>query len=368
MKIFPFVLTVSMLLATPFILLYRVPEQPGMSMRVAAAPGLEAPADLPAQEATALPPAAAISAPPPGAASSWILTFSDEFSGTTLDLNKWAREYGMDTYCVVAYPPPAGTSSYCNRSNNDEKEWYIDDAHQVSNGTLKLIARKNDCSGDRLPDRSYAPYTCENFPYTSGMISTRRKFSQLYGYFEARLKLPKGQGFWPAFWLLPQLPPNPIPEEYFWPPEIDILESKGDDVHTAYMTNIIAGNFPEPSSKLNNWTMAGYEQFIHATPADLSAGFHTYAVYWSPSVMIWYFDGEESARTANNLPPGTQRPPDFSGEMHIILNLATGGVFLNGETPLDQDLPAALEIDYVRVYQVRDLAGDHFTFLPAMIR
>jgi hypothetical protein len=132
MKIFPFVLTVSMLLAIPFILLYRVPEQPGGSMRVAAAPGLEAPADLPAQEATALPPAAAISAPPPGAASSWILTFSDEFNGTTLDLNKWAREYGMVTYCVVP-TSSRGNQLLRKRSNIDEKR-YIDDAHQVCNG------------------------------------------------------------------------------------------------------------------------------------------------------------------------------------------------------------------------------------------
>jgi beta-glucanase (GH16 family) len=147
------------------------------------------------------------------------LTFSDEFTGTTLNHTTWATEYGFDTYCVVDTPPPPATPTYCNRSNNDEKEWYVDDAPRVENGVLKLEARKNDCSGDQLPN-NYPPYSCANFPYLSGMVSTHDRFSQLYGYFEARIKILDIQGFWPAFWLIPQLPRPPSPDvEYFWPPE-----------------------------------------------------------------------------------------------------------------------------------------------------
>jgi len=96
---------------------------------------------------------------------------------------------------------------------------------------LKLAASINDCSGDGSLDRSYAPYTCANFPYLSGMVSTHDRFSQLYGYFEARIKLVNGQGFWTAFWLISQLPLDPNPDvEYFWPPEIDIMENRGQDL------------------------------------------------------------------------------------------------------------------------------------------
>jgi beta-glucanase (GH16 family) len=140
-----------------------------------------------------------------------MLTFADEFNSAALDQNKWAKEYGFDTYCMVDDPPPGGVPSYCNRSNNDEKEWYVDDAPRLENGILKLVAKKNDCSGDNLPDRNYLPYTCENFPYLSGMVSTHDRFSQLYGYFEARIKVLNARAL-AGFWLIPQLPPAPSPD------------------------------------------------------------------------------------------------------------------------------------------------------------
>ncbi len=242
------------------------------------------------------------SAPPVGDPSEWTLTFADEFDGAALDRQAWATNYGFDTECTVEHPIP-GEEAYCDRSNNDEKEWYIDDAHQVGDGTLRLIAAKNDCSGDGLPDRSYAPYTCENFPYISGMISTRRKFSQLYGYFEARLKVPAGQGFWPAFWLLPQLPPEDSPAEAFWPPEIDIMEHNGSILDRVYMTMFYSGVYPDPGSKLNNWSVGGFVQDIYEGQ-DFSAGFHDFAVYWGPYEIIWFVDGIERARTAKLTSPG----------------------------------------------------------------
>jgi beta-glucanase (GH16 family) len=229
----------------------------------------------------------------PGAVADWILTFSDEFDGESLNSDNWATEYGLDTYCTVDNPPPSDTPTYCNRSNNDEKEWYVDESPTVEAGVLKLIASINDCSGDGLPDRSYAPYTCANFPYLSGMVSTHDRFSQLYGYFEARIKLVNGQGFWPSFWLIPQLPPIPNPDvEYFWPPEIDIMENKGQEPNVIYMTHHYSGVYPEPGNKLDNWSYGGYEGSVCSGP-DYSAGFHTYAVEWQPGVIIWYIDGIE---------------------------------------------------------------------------
>jgi hypothetical protein len=138
----------------------------------------------PASLGAPLPNGAPAPAGPPGLASNWILTFADEFNSAALDHNKWATEYGFDTNCAVADPPSPGVPSYCNRSNNDESEWYVDNAPRMENGILKLAARKNDCSGDNLPDRSYPPYTCDNFPYLSGMVSTHDWFSS----FTATLK------------------------------------------------------------------------------------------------------------------------------------------------------------------------------------
>jgi beta-glucanase (GH16 family) len=288
---------------------------------------------------------------PPGDVTEWILTFSDEFDAESLNPDKWATEYGLDTYCIVDNPPPPGEPSYCNRSNNDEKEWYIDASPTVEGGVLKLTASINDCSGDGLPDRSYAPYSCANFPYLSGMVSTHDRFSQLYGYFEARIKLVNGQGFWPAFWMIPQLPAVPNPAvEYFWPPEIDILEYKGQEPNTIFMNHHFSGVYPEPGSKLNNWSYGGRVGSNYSGP-DYSADFHTYAMEWQPGLIIWYIDGIEQFRSTYLTPPGTINPPDYSGEMLIILNLAVGGGFVDHLLPPDELLPATMEVDYVRVYQ-----------------
>jgi beta-glucanase (GH16 family) len=298
---------------------------------------------------------------PPGDTTDWILTFSDEFDGDALNPEKWATEYGFDTYCIVDNPPPPGEPTYCNRSNNDEKEWYVDESPYIEGGVLKLVASINDCSGDGLPDRSYAPYTCANFPYLSGMVSTHDRFSQLYGYFEARIKLVNGQGFWPAFWMIPQLPPVPNPEvEYFWPPEIDIMEYKGQEPSTIFMNHHFSGVYPLPGSKLNNWSYGGRVGSNYSGP-DYSADFHTYAVEWQPGLLIWYIDEIEQFRSIYLTPPGTINPPDYSGEMHIIMNLAVGGGFVDHLLPPDELLPATMEVDYVRIYQNIALPLAEFT-------
>jgi beta-glucanase (GH16 family) len=300
---------------------------------------------------------------PPGNPSDWTLTFADEFTGTEIVHNKWATEYGFNTDCIVDNPPPEGVTSYCNRSNNNEKEWYVDDGQQVSNGILHLVAKKNDCSGDNLPDRSYPPYSCANFPYLSGMVSTHSGFSQLYGYFEARIKIPKGQGLWPAFWLLPQLPPSSSPAELFWPPEIDIMENKGQDVNNIYMTHLFSGVYPDPGSKSNNWSYGGLDVSVFTGP-DFSNDFHIFAVEWEPDVIVWYIDGVEQFRSTLRLPPGNISLPDYPGNMHIIFDLAVGGDFVDNLLPDDSDLPASLDIDYVRVYQRIPNEASFPAFLP----
>ncbi len=302
-------------------------------------------------------------APPVGEPSDWVMTFQDEFSGPGLDREVWATEMGYDNRCLVTIPPPPGAETYCNRTFDYNTAWFIDNAHAIENGVLKLLVLKNDCSGDHLPDRNYAPYSCENFPFLSGMISTHGGFSQLYGYFEARIKAPAGQGFWPTFWLLPAIPPDPeLSGGIFWPPEIDIMEGRSDQPHRLYMTHHYASAYPDPGSILNDWSRGGYHVQLY-DGEDFTAGFHTYAVDWSPEAIVWYVDGVERARSTIFLPPGRLQPPYYNGDMNVIFTIITGGAFQDFLSPLDPDVPAALEVDYVRVYQKRsriDYAHDFY--------
>lgn len=233
-------------------------------------------------------------AEPPGNGSNWVMTFSDEFDGTALDTTKWATTY------------PGGA-----RTNNDELEWYVDDPdhHVVSNGTLKLIARKESASG-----RSY----------TSGMITSYPSFNQVYGYWEGRMKLPKGRGLWPGLWTLP------YPQA--WPPEIDIMENLGHQPNVVYMTYHWGSE--------SNHQQSG----INYTGPDYSADFHTFGVEWTSSAITWYVDGVQRNRVTSSI---------TTGKMYILANLAVGGSW-PGSPDSSTVFPAQLEIDYIRVYQRAD--------------
>ncbi|MFC7475393.1 family 16 glycosylhydrolase [Dankookia sp. GCM10030260] len=160
--------------------------------------------------------------------------------------------------------------------------------------------------------------------YNTGIITTARSFAQQYGYFEARLDLPAGRGFWPAFWLMPA--------SGAWPPEIDILEALGQDPTTAYHS-------------LHSTTAGDTTITVRNLP-NLSAGFHTYGLDWQADTITWLIDGREVAQLAT--------PADMHQPMYMLLNLAVGGV---GSWPGVYD-PAKpdghLLIDYVRAWQRGD--------------
>jgi beta-glucanase (GH16 family) len=231
------------------------------------------------------------------------MTFSDEFNGASLDRNVWRTAYGWG-----------------DRTNNDELEWYVDNANEVSGGTLKLIAK----------EESAVP----GFPYTSGLISGDRSLVQMYGYFEARMKLPRGRGLWPAFWLLPS--------PFTWPPEIDVMENLGDDTTTVYLTNHWSANYPNPGLP---W--GGSEGGIYQGP-DYASDFHTYGVEWNAETIIWYLDGVERCRTSNYVPIAGH---GFTG-FYMIANLAVGGSW-PGPPDDNTVFPALLEIDYIRAFAKR---------------
>lgn len=197
-------------------------------------------------------------------------------------------------------------------ASNKEAEYYSDDSvgvnpFSLANGVLDIAATPGS--------------NPLNLPYNSGVISTAASFAQQYGYFEARLDLPAGQGFWPAFWLLPA--------SGLWPPEIDILEFLGHDPTTAYASvrSGASGSTTIPIRHL----------------PDLSTGFHTYGLNWQAETITWTIDGNPVAQIAT--------PADMHQPMYMLLNLAVGGAG-SWPGPTDPSKPVAhMLIDYVRAWQ-----------------
>ena len=171
-----------------------------------------------------------------------------------------------------------------NRTNNPDREleWYIDNAHIVSDGTLKLIAKYETAQS--------------GLPYTSGMISSKVdsnspylvNFYASYGYFESRMKVPFKPGTWPTFWLLPA--PGG------WPPEIDIMEMHMASPRTNGMTSHINCNYPLSTPVC--WSQAiGAPFVLPPSEGKFSDAFHVFSVDWQPGLIVWYIDGVERFRT-----------------------------------------------------------------------
>jgi beta-glucanase (GH16 family) len=162
----------------------------------------------------------------------------------------------------------------------------------------------------------------QGYPYTSGIITTQETFAQQYGLFTIRVKLPKGQGFWPAFWMLPVKPD--------YPTEIDVFEMLGGDSTKIYMSN--------------HWkdaTGENQKSTISFQGPDFSAGFHTFSLLWSPNLLIWYVDGVEQNRTDQGVP---------NQPMFLLVNLAVGGQW-PGNPDQTTVFPNSMQIDYIRVFK-----------------
>lgn len=243
---------------------------------------------------------------PPPDFSQAVLTFEDEFDGAVLDSAKWniiSRN--------IFYP------GVLNAHNPDMLS--------VENGFLRI-------------DLKAVPYL--SMAYSGGAIDTRNKFNQRYGYFEARIKMPGGAGVHPAWWLWPQ--------SDLWPPEIDVVETKGSQPRKAYMTvhwseNGVVRAYPEQV----DFTGDHFAESVYEGP-DFTRDFHVFGIEWNPDSLIWYIDGVERHRTAKHVP---QEP------FMLILDLTLdsyGG-------PLDSStiLPAFMLVDYVRVYRMGNGPGGH---------
>ncbi len=236
------------------------------------------------------------------------LVWSDEFDGGSLDTSRWEYQTGD------------GCPSLCGWGNA-EAQWYREENVEVSGGTLKIHVREESVGGR---------------DYTSARLRSFGKWAGTTGRIEARMKMPSGQGLWPAFWMLPE-------ESHYgiWPMsgEIDIMEMIGSLPSTVFGTIHYGAAFPA------NQYIGNTTELSSGTLAD---DFHVYAVEWEQDVIRWYFNDElYSTLTPEDLLPYPWR---FDRDFHLILNVAVGG-FFPGYPDATTVFPQVMEVDYVRVYQ-----------------
>ncbi|MGC8548125.1 MAG: glycoside hydrolase family 16 protein [Acidobacteriaceae bacterium] len=246
------------------------------------------------------------------------LVWSDEFNGSHLDPGKWIAVNNDSGY------------------GNNELEYYTSRAVNVKQrkGELLLTARREKYTGKDGQTRLY----------TSGRIETRGRFQLKYGRIEARIKMPKGQGIWSAFWML-----GSDYARVGWPNcgELDIMENVGFEpskVHGSLHGPGYSGSNPLTGA----YTLPGGKRF--------SDGYHVFSADWSPHAIRFYVDGVlYETQTAKDVPAGHRWV--FNHPFYIILNVAVGG-FWPGNPDATTKFPQTMRVDYVRVYQLaNDPAG-----------
>ncbi|MFJ6795433.1 lectin [Streptomyces sp. NPDC091268] len=260
-----------------------------------------------------LPTGPAQGAPPARAAAAAAVTFSDEFdgpAGSAVDGGKWQVETGDNV-------------------DNHERQYYTAGNRNAAldgQGHLVITARRENS----------ADYPCwyGRCEYTSARLNTAGRFTTTYGRVEARMKIPRGQGMWPAFWML-----GDDIGRVGWPAsgEIDVMENVG------FEPSAVHGTLHGPGYSGSGGIGAGYSLPGGQAFAD---AFHTFAVDWSPNAVTWSVDGVVYQR---------RTPADLGGRQWVfdkpfflILNLAVGG-YWPGDPDGSTAFPQQLLVDYVRV-------------------
>jgi peptidoglycan/xylan/chitin deacetylase (PgdA/CDA1 family) len=233
----------------------------------------------------------------------WTLAWGDEFNGTALDRTIWTPELGGHGW------------------GNNEMQHYTDRPEnvRVEDGHLVIEARKERHEGK---------------DYTSARLKTAGLKETQYGRIEARIKVPKGQGIWPAFWML-----GADIGKVGWPKsgEIDIMEIIGKEPRNAYGT-------------LHGPGYSGDKAFskpIALDNADYGDDFHVFAVEWEPNAIRWYRDGVHFHTATPSLVKGEWV---FEHPFFVLLNLAVGG-YWPGYPDSTTPFPRRMLVDYVRVYR-----------------
>lgn len=248
---------------------------------------------------------------PERVAKSYVMVWSDEFNGTdgsSPDSSKWTYDTGAGGW------------------GNQELEYYTNRTVNVQQkgGNLVITAQKESYQGSS---------------YTSARIKTQGLYDHGYGKFEARIKIPYGQGIWPAFWMLG----NDI-TSVGWPTcgEIDIMENIGKEPSTVH------GTIHGPGYSGANGIGSAYSL---PSGQKFSDDFHIYSIEWEPTEIRFYVDGNLYAtRSPSEIPSGDKWVYDHN--FFIILNVAVGGGW-PGNPDTTTVFPQQMLVDYVRVYELK---------------
>ena len=260
----------------------------------------------------------------------WELIFEDDFNDTTIDKGKWFT-------CIDGWNREHG---------NDELQYYLDDNVVVEDGVLKLTTKREPGYYNvwRFNNDGNGYVTTKYFEYTSGWIQTKMNFQ--YGLYEARCRIPDGQGFWPAFWL------------YGNGEEIDIFEFSSNE-QNRHLTTI------------HKWYDDGGHEFCPEnweSNTSFANDFHIFSLEWDEFVLIFRVDGVVKriifnyynilGQSFGNYQSITDGPYTRfalfpSNPQSMILNLAIPGANSNfGDPELTPTIfPSSLDIDYVKVYK-----------------
>jgi len=260
-------------------------------------------------------------------------TFHDDFDTHPLAGDRWVPHYaGGAAWPEAQYWGGDGSDFKRKTAWNGEQQIYVDPRYggrsttplglnpfSVRDGILSIVA-------SRTPP-TLKPVLFNN-EYTSGILTTQSKFSQKYGYFEIRSKIPIGIGVWPAFWMLA--------DDGGWPPEIDVMEGRGQRPGDLVMTT----HWRIPAT--GRVESCGFD----FQRADAATAFHDYGVLWQRDRIIYFIDRQPVSEI--------KVPVGFEDPMYMIVNLAMGAKDFPGVGFIDGESPdtVAFEIDRISVYQI----------------
>lgn len=260
-------------------------------------------------------------------------TFHDDFDAHPLSSGRWAPHYaGGTAWSEARYWGGEGSDFKRKTAWNAEQQIYVDpryagrgttplglDPFRVRDGLLSIVASRTP------PELKEVLFNNE---YVSGILITQGSFAQKFGYFEIRAKVPAGQGVWPAFWMLA--------DNGGWPPEIDVLEGRGQRPGDVVMTT----HWRIPATQVV--VSCGFDFQV----PDAATAFHDYGVLWLPDRLIYFIDRK---------PVSDIKAPDtFVDPVYMIVNLAMGTKTLPGVGFVDATSPVtvAFEIDRISAWQI----------------
>lgn len=253
-------------------------------------------------------------APPPG----WTQVWCDDFA-ETIDPANWSFEVdGLG-------------------GGNNELQYYTDrpENARVEDGALVIEALEEQYTG---PDGTR--------DYTSARLRTFQLAQWTYGRVEARIRLPKGQGLWPAFWMLPT---DWVYGGWAASGEIDIMELIGHEPETVYGTLHYGGEWPTNTSSASvppDFGSHGYS----LESGDFSEDFHVFAIEWEETQIRWYVDGQHVQTQSQWWSEAADYPAPYDQDFHLLLNVAVGGTW-PGSPDETTVFPQRMTVDWVRVYE-----------------